>query len=155
MRAAQAKLTIRCPPRTPLVAEHCKGSERYGHLNHDHAEREQPDFSLGLRIHGSPNAQRHGSFQGGADLALIASERTIACIRENPPGGMPSFPDLFLLAMIGLTPHRHKPRSTSSRVRRPSPNPTPVAAFLLALTGQKGTAVAGRYDGLRWLEENA
>ena len=54
----------RCPPRTPLVAEHCKGSERYGHLNDDRAEREQPDFSLGLRIHGSPNAQRHGSFQG-------------------------------------------------------------------------------------------
>jgi hypothetical protein len=54
----------RCPPRTPLVAEHCKGSERYGHLNDDRAEREQPEFSLGLRIHGSPNAQRHGSFQG-------------------------------------------------------------------------------------------
>jgi len=46
------------------VAEHCKGSERYGHLNDDRAEREQPDFSLGLCIHGSPNAQRHGSFQG-------------------------------------------------------------------------------------------
>jgi hypothetical protein len=46
------------------VAEHCKGNERYGHLNDDRAEREQPDFSLGLRIHGSPNAQRHGSFQG-------------------------------------------------------------------------------------------
>jgi hypothetical protein len=53
------------------VAEHCKGSERYGHLNDDRAEREQPDFSLGLRIHGSPNAQRHGSFQGVADLARL------------------------------------------------------------------------------------
>jgi hypothetical protein len=27
------------------VAEHCKGSERYGRLNDDRAEREQPDFS--------------------------------------------------------------------------------------------------------------
>jgi hypothetical protein len=50
--------------RTPLVAEYCKGSERYGHLNDDRAEREQPDFSLGLRIHGSLNAQRHGPFRG-------------------------------------------------------------------------------------------
>jgi hypothetical protein len=46
------------------MAEHYKGSERYGHLNDDRAEREQPDFSLGLPIHGSRNAQRHGSFQG-------------------------------------------------------------------------------------------
>jgi hypothetical protein len=56
--------------RTPLVAEYCKGSERYGHLNDDRAEREQPDFSLGLRIHGSLNAQRLGSFRGSrGDLA--------------------------------------------------------------------------------------
>jgi hypothetical protein len=64
----EARRGGRCPPRTPLVAEHCKGSERYGHLNDDRAEREQPDFSLGLRIHGSPNAQRHGSFQGSAGI---------------------------------------------------------------------------------------
>jgi hypothetical protein len=33
-----------------LVAEHCKGSERDGHLNDDRAGREQTEFSLDLRI---------------------------------------------------------------------------------------------------------
>jgi hypothetical protein len=74
-------------PRTPLVAEHCKGSERYGHLNDDRAECEQPDFSLGLCIHGSPNAQRHGSFQGSRiwrALGWIGSTIAFGAVVRKP-----------------------------------------------------------------------
>jgi len=74
----------RRPPRTPLVAEHYKGSERYGHLNDDRAEREQPDFSLGFPIHGSRNAQRHGSFQGSR---IWRASKATENARNRPENG--------------------------------------------------------------------
>jgi hypothetical protein len=76
-----------CPLRTPLVAEHGKGSERYGHLNYHCAEREQPDLSLDLRIHGSPNARKHGSFQGARRWG--ASKATENARKHPERGGMP------------------------------------------------------------------
>ena len=67
----------RCARLTLLVAERCKGNERYGHLNDHRAEREQPNLSLGLRIHRSPNVQRHGLFQGSRTIRRRACIRTM------------------------------------------------------------------------------
>src|ERR1700704_1579856 len=44
-----------------LVAQDGKGGERDGNLDDDRADRQEPDFALGLCVHRLPNAQGHGS----------------------------------------------------------------------------------------------
>jgi hypothetical protein len=63
------------PLRTTLVAEHCEGSERDGHLNHDRAQRKQPDFSPGLHIHESRNARRRRWFHGSRIRRALATRK--------------------------------------------------------------------------------
>jgi len=43
------------------VAQDGKGGERDGNLDDDRADRQEPDFALGLCVHRLPNAQGHGS----------------------------------------------------------------------------------------------
>ena len=92
--------------RAPLVAKHGKGSERYGHFNDHCAEREQPDLSLDLRIHGSPNARKHGSFRGRGAGAPRRQQRT----RESTPKGGD--------AKTALEPHPARSLAGESRTIR-------------------------------------
>src|SRR5258708_19703511 len=48
-----------------LVAQDGKGGERDGNLDDDRADRQEPDFALGLCVHRLPNARGHGSTYWG------------------------------------------------------------------------------------------
>jgi hypothetical protein len=50
-------------PCEHLVGQDRKGGDRDGHLDDDRADRQEPNFALGLRVHGLPNAEVQGSIR--------------------------------------------------------------------------------------------
>jgi hypothetical protein len=50
-------------PCERLVGQDRKGGDRDGHLDDDRADRQEPNFALGLRVHGLPNAEGQGSIR--------------------------------------------------------------------------------------------
>ncbi len=66
------------------MAQDGKGGERDGNLDDDRADRQEPDFALGLCVHRLPNAQGHG-----IDPDLLGKNASIAgplVFQALPPG---------------------------------------------------------------------
>jgi hypothetical protein len=57
------------------VGQDRKGGDRDGHLDDDRADRQEPNFALGLRVHGLPNAEVQGSIRAYRKSFGLQSKR--------------------------------------------------------------------------------
>ena len=62
-------------PCEHLVGQDRKGGDRDGHLDDDRADRQEPNFALGLRVHGLPNAEVQGSIRAYRKVSGLQPRR--------------------------------------------------------------------------------